>query len=233
MYEMVFKSCVGAGKVKGDSSPLQVGGVFSPQSYKMEEKQEIRQAIWKKMEDEDIASFPRPVFGRIPNFKGSEKTARRIRELADYKEARNILITPDSPQRKIRELALKDGKIVLMPTPKIKEGFLILDPKKIPRDKAAEAATIKGASKFGDKGLIKVDLIVTGSVAVDLQGGRVGKGSGYADQEYAILKEHDLINETTKIITNVHDCQIVEKIPMEKHDIRADYIVTPERVITI
>ena len=33
-------------------------------------KQSIRQKVWEFMERNDIANFPRPVYGRIPNFKG-------------------------------------------------------------------------------------------------------------------------------------------------------------------
>ncbi|MEM0175954.1 MAG: 5-formyltetrahydrofolate cyclo-ligase, partial [Metallosphaera sp.] len=41
-------------------------------------KQEIRERIWKLMEEKGIASFPRPVKGRIPNFKGSVKASNNL-----------------------------------------------------------------------------------------------------------------------------------------------------------
>jgi 5-formyltetrahydrofolate cyclo-ligase len=49
-----------------------------------------------------------------------------------------------------------------------------------------------------------VDLIVCGSVTVDLRGVRIGKGAGYSDNE---------------------------PIPAAPHDFRVDYIVTPTQVI--
>ncbi|MCG2909800.1 MAG: 5-formyltetrahydrofolate cyclo-ligase, partial [Stygiolobus sp.] len=39
-------------------------------------KCEIRQKIWRLLEEKDIASFPRPVYGRIPNFKGAEMASK-------------------------------------------------------------------------------------------------------------------------------------------------------------
>ena len=32
----------------------------------------VRQKVWEYMEKNDIANFPRPVYHRIPNFKGAQ-----------------------------------------------------------------------------------------------------------------------------------------------------------------
>ena len=51
-------------------------------------------------------------------------------------------------------------------------------------------------------------------------GYRLGKGGGYADLEYAMMRSLGFIDESTPVITTVHDCQIVD-IPdelMEDHD---------------
>ena len=51
-------------------------------------------------------------------------------------------------------------------------------------------------------------------------GYRLGKGGGYADLEYAMMRNLGFIDENTPVITTVHDCQIVD-IPdelMEDHD---------------
>jgi 5-formyltetrahydrofolate cyclo-ligase len=56
-----------------------------------------------------------------------------------------------------------------------------------------EAAAKEGAAKAGRKAaaaeLPSVDLIVSGSVAVNRQGARVGKGGGFSDLEVAFLME--------------------------------------------
>ena len=72
---------------------------------------------------------------------------------------------------------------------------------------------------------------ITGSVAVSPKGGRVGKGGGYSDLEYGILKEYGAIDEKTPIITTVHDIQIVDDIPMTEHDMPVDVIITPTKII--
>jgi len=188
------------------------------------------------MEEMGIATFPRPVFHRIPNFVGAEKAVQNLRELPEYKAARVIFCNPDSPQRAVREAALKDGKIVVMATPRLRKGFLLLDPNVIPQNNISRASTIRGAFKDGrfvEPSKARVDLFVAGSVAVSPDGGRLGKGTGYSDQEYAILKNSGGLIPETPVVTTVHDVQIVEKIPREEWDVSVDIIVTPTRVIRV
>ena len=188
------------------------------------------------MEEKRIASFPRPVFHRIPNFVGAEKAAQKLKQLPEYKTAKVVFCNPDSPQRPVRGMALMDGKILVMATPRLKKGFLLLDPNVIPKNRFFEASTIRGAFKHGrlvKPSEVKVDLFVAGSVAVSLDGGRLGKGTGYSDQEYAILKDSGSLASGIIVVTTVHDVQIVEGIPREEWDVPVNVIVTPTRVIRV
>lgn len=199
-------------------------------------KKRIRERIWKLMEERNIAKFPRPVFGRIPNFVGSEEAALKLINLKLFKLSEVIKVNPDSPQQYVRYLALKYGKKVVMPTPKLREGFLLLDPKKIKVTLLREASTIKGAFKWGIKikpwSLPSIDLMIVGSVAVDKFCARLGKGGGYAELEYGILREVDAIDNKTPVITTIHDVQLInERIPVEPHDLPVDYVITPTRII--
>lgn len=200
-------------------------------------KDEIRWRIWKLLEESDIAAFPRPVYYRIPNFKGSDVAAEKLAKLKIFEESKVIKINPDSPQRRLRELALLKGKILIMPTPRIREGFLILNPERIPQEQYSFASTIKGAFVYGrkihPKEIPRIDLIVAGSVAVNLKGARIGKGEGYSELEFAILLEHGVMERDVKIATTVHDVQIVDEIPVEPFDVSVDIIVTPTKVLEI
>lgn len=65
-------------------------------------------------------------------------------------------------------------------------------------------------------------------------GYRIGKGEGYSDMEYAMLRTVRSIDEDTTVITIVHDCQVIDSMSEElfkEHDVPADIIVTPTRVI--
>lgn len=199
-------------------------------------KQEIRQVIWKKLKDSNAASFPFPVEGRIPNYKGSPEAAALLTKTEFWNKAKIIKANPDSPQKYIRELALRYGKKIFMAVPKLAAAkpFLELDPCEIGNHR--EAASIKGAVKFGKAvslgELPLIDLIITGSVAINRDGRRLGKGGGYSDMEYALAKTYGKITDATLIVTTVHPLQITDMdIPKEEHDITVEYIVTPGEVI--
>jgi 5-formyltetrahydrofolate cyclo-ligase len=200
------------------------------------DKEAVRMRVWRLMEEREIARFPRPVFHRIPNFVGAAKAAGRLRELPEYKVAKTVFCNPDAPQRPVREMALKDEKLLVMATPRLQKGFLILDPNAISRSSIPRASTIRGAFQWGrfvEPSEVKVELFVAGSVAVSLDGGRVGKGSGYSDKEYALLKESGGLSAKALVVTTVHDVQTVEEIPQDAWDVRVDVIVTPTKTIRV
>lgn len=196
------------------------------------EKQALRERIWRELEAKGVVVFPKPARGRIPNFVGSGAAATLFRSLPIYAQAQTIFVNPDAAQLAVREFALRDGKRLIMATPRLREGFILLDPERIKNPKAA--ASIRGAFKHGKRTGIRgmnVDLIVEGSVVVDRKGGRIGKGGGFGDLEFAILREIGTITDTTPIATTVHPLQIVDKVPMAEHDVPVDFILTPDRII--
>lgn len=203
----------------------------------MRSKEEIRKWIWEEMERRGIAKFP-GAFGRIPNFVGAEKAALKLERLSSWRKAEVVKVNPDSPQKEVRFLALSRGKILIMPTPRIGKGFLILDPRKIDPGAYRAASSIRGAFEYGEivslKDMPMVDVIVVGSVCVDYNGNRIGKGGGYAELEYGMLKELGCISENTPVITTVHDFQMVEfSIPRDDFDLGIDVVITPSRIVKI
>ena len=72
-----------------------------------------------------------------------------------------------------------------------------------------------------------IDVILVPGLAFDCQGNRLGYGKGYYDQYLPQLSEKALT-----IGVSYDEC-LYDNIPAEQHDICMDYIVTPERVITI
>jgi 5-formyltetrahydrofolate cyclo-ligase len=196
-------------------------------------KKLLREEIWARLERNGIARFPLPCYGRIPNFAVSERAAERVRLLKEWKEAKVIFANPDYAQQKVREYALLDDKILVMASPRLKHGYVIVDPKDV-KGLEGFASTIKGAFKYGKTvsagEMPKPDLIIEGSVAVDVHGHRLGKGHGYGDVEIGTLKR---IFGEIPIITTVHDMQVVENVPFEEKDEKVSIIVTPTKVIRI
>ena len=201
-------------------------------------KANLRRKVWELMESSGIATFPRPVYGRVPNFKGAHLAAERITRFERFKESKIIKVDPDSPLRPIREVALKTGKTLVMPTPRIKRGFIVLEADKV--RSPSSASTIRGAFAQGrivedPYDLPRVDLMIVGCVAVSAVNGiRIGKGSGYSDLEYAILVESRRCSRDVPIVAVAHDVQVFnEPFPQDPYDAPVDYIVTPTRTLRV
>lgn len=197
-------------------------------------KDTIRESVWDDLDESGEARFPYPPHGRIPNFAGAEDAANRMAQEEWWQEATAIKANPDAPQLSVRRRALRAGKIVYMAVPRLRsrKPFLALDPNAI--DDIDEASTISGASTYGQPVAVdevpQIDVIVSGSVAVDKFGVRVGKGEGYSDLEFAILTEAGRVNARTVVATTVHERQVwPEPIEPAAHDVPIDFVATPER----
>ncbi len=200
------------------------------------EKQPLRERIWDELEESSEARFPYPPHGRIPNFAGANEAAERLESLADWRDAAVVKSNPDAPQLPVRRAALRDGKIVYMAVPRLSDEncFLRLDPAEI--DDTDSAATIGGSAEYGvqvhPEAMEPIDLIVSGSVAVNNEGARVGKGEGYSDLEFALLREFGLVDDGTTTVSTIHEIQLVdEPIPSGSHDVPIEYLITPERTV--
>ncbi|WP_435115001.1 5-formyltetrahydrofolate cyclo-ligase [Halolamina sp. C58] len=200
------------------------------------EKQQLRERVWDELEASGEARFPFPPHGRIPNFAGAERAADRLASTEAWAAADTIKSNPDSPQRPVRRRALEAGKTVYMAVPRLSDEdcFLRLDPAEI--DDIDHATTIGGSSELGvqvgPEEMEPIDLIVSGSVAVTEDGARVGKGEGYSDLEFAILRAFGLVDDGTTTATTVHEMQVVdEDVPTAALDVPMEQIHTPERSI--
>lgn len=198
-------------------------------------KRAARENVWAILERENAA--PPGVHGHIPAFEGAEQTSARLPELDVWRHARVVKANPDRAQFPVRLRALRDGKLLYMAVPRLAalKPFFMVDPatSSLSFD---EAATSDGAAtaspKVGPDEMRPVDLVVCGSVAVNRQGVRVGKGAGYSDIEVALLTEAGIVGPQTTIITTVHQLQVVEaELPEAEHDFSVDLIVTPAETI--
>lgn len=198
-------------------------------------KREARQAVWDRLQAEKAARFPYPPHGRIPNFEGAAAAAARLLDAPLLHGARRIKVNPDAPQRPVRQAALGRGIVVFMPTPRLREGFLRLDPRRIPADRLDRAAALSEARRWGEPvpvhRLPRMDAIVTGCVAVTPQGRRCGKGEGYSDLEFAILRE--LGHPAVPVATTVHPLQLVENFPRDPFDLPVSLVVTPDAALPV
>jgi len=213
----------------------------------------IRHAVWDFMEVNDLLEeYPRPCHFKIPHFQGCKEASKRAARLREFKDAQIVKVNPSLAQMHLRFLTLSQGKSLLVPSPSAGhpchtgDFYYLLDPSTFSRKKSLiyKASSKKGAAQLGvplnlDWSQVdKIDLVVVASVAVSPSGVRLGKGMGYAELEWGILYELGVVNSETKVITTVHDCQVLSdhELPaslVEDHDLCVDIIVTGTRIINV
>jgi 5-formyltetrahydrofolate cyclo-ligase len=200
------------------------------------DKQALRERVWDELEGSGEARFPFPPHGRIPNFAGADGAADRLAETDAWREADAIKSNPDAPQLPVRRRALREGKTVYMAVPRLREAdcFVEIDPAVVEDTDAA--ATVSGMDEHGRQvgpdAMPRIDLVISGSVAVDEAGNRVGTGEGYSDLEWGVLSELGLVEVGTPVVTTVHERQVREEDwDSDAHDVPMDFVVTPDRVI--
>ena len=158
--------------------------------------------------------------------------------LPAWQKAKAVKSNPDLPQRPLRQRALEEeGKVLYMGVPRLRSERCIieLDPTMLTAP-PANAATVKGAFTYGKlvhfEEMRPVDLVISGSVAVNRQGTRIGKGGGFADLEYGLAAAVGVFTPETPVVTTVHGVQLLdESLPWTHHDVPLDYVVMPEEVI--
>lgn len=200
-----------------------------------EAKQAVRDRVWRTLVEQGGA--PADSYGKIPGFYGTDLTAERLAETPEWQAARVIKANPDYAQLPVRVRALEDQKLLYMAVPRIatEKPFYLLDPDTLtvtPTEAAEKSGAKQHATHVGVEQMRPIDMVICGSVAVNRNGARIGKGAGYSDLEVALLIEAGLVTESTVIVAPVHALQVIDDpIPETAHDFRADLIVTPNEVI--
>ncbi|MFO8115094.1 MAG: 5-formyltetrahydrofolate cyclo-ligase [Halorubrum sp.] len=207
------------------------------------DKQAVREAVWDAFEAGDQARFPFPPHDRIPNFAGADAACERLAETPEWADAATLKCNPDAPQLPVRRAALRAGKTVYVAQPRLRDAdpFLRLDPDDLAEDDSDDATdarptiddatTVSGISTHGTpvapEAVSRVDLVVAGSVAVTTDGARIGKGEGYSDLEWGVLRELGAVDgegrspsgsrakpddDETTVATTVHELSVIDGI---------------------
>jgi 5-formyltetrahydrofolate cyclo-ligase len=198
-------------------------------------KAAVRDRVWQRLTDAGAAVGE--AHGRIPNFVGSREAAARLAQLEQWRAARTVMVNPDEAQQPVRALALSEGKLVFMAVPRLAQAnpFYRLDPQALgehPERAAERHAAAELAPTVAVDAMPPIDVAVCGSVAVNPEGVRLGKGAGYSDIELGLLAEAGLLRPETLIVTTVHELQVLdEPLPHDGHDFPMDLLLTPARAL--
>ncbi|MBA3018997.1 MAG: 5-formyltetrahydrofolate cyclo-ligase [Proteobacteria bacterium] len=187
-----------------------------------EKKQEVRNniaATLEKLSDKEIA-------------KKTKQIEDNLFEFANFLEAKIVLLyinkKSEVASRNIIKRCFDFNKIVILPAFNIKTYEI----------KLMKVDDLDNDLITGPRGILepdinrckivpvdRVDLALIPGIAFDEKGGRIGSGEGYYDRFIPKL------SITTRKVAIALECQIIQQVPVESHDIHVDIIITDERII--
>lgn len=123
---------------------------------------------------------------------------------------------------------LARGLIVAAPVVRNRNGEMLAYPLYKPEGLSKGAFGIREPASDRDPvAPSELDLFLIPGVGFSPTGARLGYGGGYYDRFLAQRRAGAVI------IGLAYDLQVVPRIPMDKHDVRVNIIVTPTRVIRV
>ncbi|MCR9211059.1 MAG: 5-formyltetrahydrofolate cyclo-ligase [bacterium] len=155
-----------------------------------------------------------------------------VTQLPSYREAACVMwyidVRSEVRTRHALPAAIDSGKKVVVPfcvdgelelfhlesMSELSEGmYTILEPREELRGVAAKRV------RSNDP-----DIVLVPGVAFDRQGARVGHGKGYYDKLLGNVRSD------ASLIALAFECQVVDSVPLQTHDIRMDMVVTENHV---
>jgi 5-formyltetrahydrofolate cyclo-ligase len=163
-------------------------------------------------------------------FKKSNQIKKRLYDMNEFKQSKSILFYVSYDNEVYTHDMIKEGiskKIdIIIPVIDKKDSSLILS-------KLVNWANLKTGSygilekskdNIKEYPLENVDLIIVPGIGFDESGNRIGHGKGYYD---------NLLKKSAKAyhIGLAFEKQIINKIPIDNHDIPLHKVITEDRVI--
>jgi len=158
--------------------------------------------------------------------KASQEITKRLIDSPSYKNSQNtLLFSSTSNEVNTAELiqdTLCKNKTVFLPYVKnIEIGRISTIEELVNKERGIYVPNIKAKKAIWKT----LELIILPALAFDLQGYRLGHGNGWYDR---FLSQ---ISEEVCIIGLAFESQIVDVIPVDKHDKKVNQIITEQRLI--
>ena len=160
----------------------------------------------------------------------SNQIKQKLFSLADFKKAKTIAffygIKKEVHTVHMIQDALKLGKKVLLPRCVYdKKEMHFLEIKSLNDLEKRKFGLLEPKRRCKKSKLKEIDIIVVPAVAFSYDGHRLGYGQGYYDR---LLKRKEC---KAKTIGLCFELQLVKDLPIEKHDVAVDKIVTEKRTV--
>jgi 5-formyltetrahydrofolate cyclo-ligase len=177
--------------------------------------------------------------GRLPFLSANDagRTAERLRSIPEYRDASMVLVSLHPSLRQAGLNALADRKKLVLPTPGLQKGFVLIDPVTVPPPKRTMAVRPLLRNPFGTKlsyqeSLVPpIDLLICEGLFIGADGTCMGDGNGHLDLQFAILSTLGWLAVAPQVIALVDDEQILPSVPAGPTDVGVHCIVTPRQVL--
>jgi 5-formyltetrahydrofolate cyclo-ligase len=167
---------------------------------------------------------------------GWGRAAERLRKLSAYRDAAAVLASPTPALFQVRVNVLADRKLLVIPTPALEKGFLLVEGSSIPFPKLRSAAFPGRDNRFAELMDLsgsphrRIELMAVEALAAGKNGGILGDGSGHLDLQYAVLGTLDRLDPGVQVAALVPPDRVLENVPAAPGDVPAHWIVTPEGI---
>ncbi len=159
----------------------------------------------------------------------SRAIAARLGALPAWKDARTVALYAalgaEVDTAELARLALAEGKRVAWPRTSSSGPGLAFACCPAAELVPGPARALEPPADAPPLSLQSIDLFVVPGVAFDARGGRLGRGRGHYD---AVLSR---IRPGALRVGLAFDEQVVERVPVEPHDVRVDVVVTPSGLL--
>lgn len=167
--------------------------------------------------------------------------AEKLRQLSFYRTAAALYVTPSALLSQVRINSLLDGKVLVCPTPSLKNGFFLLRPYTIPFTRLSYAVTPKGMDEYGEiltagkqVSDVCIGLSVVDCLAADRLGCMIGDGKGFYDLSMAILSAWKVIAAGHRTVAVLEEKAIVDDpVDAAPWDCFADLLMTERQILTL
>ena len=92
----------------------------------IEQKEILRKSVYDSIFNGGFSNRSNGDYGKIPDFKGSDIAAQTLAKSKEWKKSKTIFVSPDSAQTPVRYLALKDNKNLIMASPNLEHGLMMI-----------------------------------------------------------------------------------------------------------
>ena len=159
----------------------------------------------------------------------SEVICRKVMTLPEYVDARTVMCYVDVRDEvrtcRLLTTALAGGKRVVVPYCLADDRLALFRMESFDELEVRTFGILEPTDAWRDRPdrrveSIELDLIVVPGIVFDRRGGRIGHGKGYYDR---LLKQ---ARPDATLVAIAFDCQLVDRVPMDSHDVAVDMIVT-------